>query len=1475
LCSATALFENADHEEADNKDTMADDDDKVILEDDAVDSRNVHEEHKCVAIVSRMQEKYSTETAEKREETTDDRRNTERTKANWCQKDECVSHTEESYQRLVQWAQRKTQERLLNHQDCAASVIAFGSTPFTCRNIVKKMNSSCFQEVPQSVRDWIEHLWENHALPREWWSKKVAAVSLEELTKGEVLDSSKFVHVTHGKLTWKEPRTDINFKQFWMCKLKGSTDRVVLFLIFQNRAMKTIESAPVGSSIGMCGLGTGRQKLHSNRAYLISDRYPGEVTVLPDEATVLQIKDKGGRPRGSGDKAKFTDLSSLPWSDHIVNLSHMSHKDARILARELTIKFEVHRLPRAHKPTVANILKLWNSLDRDTRREPPKRQKQLKTLPQKARPLCTSEMPENAESCPDDMEDGESSVVDFASTIPGMTDEEVHETNLRDAYADHLTNIWLRESKHLCPVYKDVETVVFCIPSWTECRETGEMIYDEQEPIFIHIGQFHNKKCAVVCSKCDKLSGFWPKSHFRGIQVCEQSLGFQMPERHGRTAPTESFKPLCVCAFALLSIPSKKCNRTPTSTDMWEVAQSLHGELYRENTGWPVSEISELEGGEEETRTNTFREHPKGWLIQVGMIGAKSCGFVKKITREPNSLTVFRCKTCTGHARCHHERQLGFCVSARLGGTVNVKGSHTATSFQEVLNDYTIEGPEGPVDLKLKVMSKIPIPDVPELPVARLLNPILIPLDSQILYTLNETNKYNTHQIEAINRRKPGGGPWVPAEGLTDLRTGDPLSEGGDKRTYKTAALFHLGGVVAARIDCPYDGNNDAVMNVNDKYLFTWELIRKYLKELRLQPTNYSRFVNAMEETWEGCIDMCDTLREMFPVVLQSSTSSADPLKQIKTNFSHAVHGYITLLNIGWPDLFRCRCNFEDDSKGTIVYDNACNLVIFIQNREPSFFKNYSLQCDNFHHEHGGSGKGHRNCGPGTNMINAGLHTPGTYSGNLIEQKNSRERTLEALVSSECQPRMMNTFRYWHAQENKLQMVRLQLEKYKKGKMHDLQRTKPGKLFGVDGINLPQGGKHSFICRPYENPAEDCEWRWHNPVSSDRRQMIAPLHKEALSSMLKMTSSNDFEEFDWAQKHQELVDHLKEQNREAVLWLIRLETKDPTKRAARSERPSFEQTEEFWEPVKLDKLHAIKFDTQVRLSSDCKSVWNVFSNWCSRNPEIQFLFPTYSVALKEMLTKETCNLEDLAAVREKSGQHVREIVDFDLNHPNKVSPGASRAEQSLSAECRALLELIVKIVDDSLKSTRTNILPRHTPTVKQCLNYPNSDSWLVTGEWFPNNPVRKSAGKFLSAKRYLDDETKDGSPKSLKQISKSCVCHKKVYAHNNLKPGLLTVHCLYCCVNVGFTFLEQPETVRTCFKLFWHREMVNYDSLDEDIMTDEEVIPNERETDDEDATGAEVAAESSEELSYTESTYSADDDIVEFLSGTHIDAQAT
>ena len=98
-----------------------------------------------------------------------------------------------------------------------------------------------------------------------------------------------------------------------------------------------------------------------------------------------------------------------------------------------------------------------------------------------------------------------------------------------------------------------------------------------------------------------------------------------------------------------------------------------------------------------------------------------------------------------------------------------------------------------------------------------------------------------------------------------------------------------------------------------------------------------------------------------------------DALKQVKVAFSHAVHGYITLLDMEWEDMFRCRCEVEVNAKGRIVYDNACNAVCFAQYRVPRLFDKYAVQCDNFHHKHGSSGNGHNNCGSGTTSVHAGL----------------------------------------------------------------------------------------------------------------------------------------------------------------------------------------------------------------------------------------------------------------------------------------------------------------------------------------------------------------------------------------------------------------------------------------------------------------------------------------------------------------------
>ena len=150
---------------------------------------------------------------------------------------------------------------------------------------------------------------------------------------------------------------------------------------------------------------------------------------------------------------------------------------------------------------------------------------------------------------------------------------------------------------------------------------------------------------------------------------------------------------------------------------------------------------------------------------------------------------------------------------------------------------------------------------------------------------------------------------WVPRVGLKDK---DVISDCAEGPVHKTASLFHTGGLVPARIQCPYDGNDDAIINVDDKYLFTWEVIRKYLRDLRLVQTNYNRFVLSMEKIWGIRIEQCDTLKALFPVLLQTSFSSSDHLKQLRLAFRRAVHGYITLLDIDWNDLYRCRCQFDD-----------------------------------------------------------------------------------------------------------------------------------------------------------------------------------------------------------------------------------------------------------------------------------------------------------------------------------------------------------------------------------------------------------------------------------------------------------------------------------------------------------------------------------------------------------------------------------
>ena len=179
--------------------------------------------------------------------------------------------------------------------------------------------------------------------------------------------------------------------------------------------------------------------------------------------------------------------------------------------------------------------------------------------------------------------------------------------------------------------------------------------------------------------------------------------------------------------------------------------------------------------------------------------------------------------------------------------------------------------------------------------------------------------------------------------------------------------------------------------------------------------------------------------------------------------------------------------------------------------------------------------------------------------------------------------------------------------------------------------------------------------------------------------MLNLTESNTFKEFTWDGTHQTFIDFLTTERPE-VLWLIRLQRKNQQQRLQTSIH-----TEDLWMTENTEQLTIELHDT-VRFSSECLIVRNVFLNWSSRNPEVQFCFPICSKALKTLLYKEPITFDDLKIVREISGQHVRNILEVDKQDS---TVGGQRAQHSLSEGCRNLLSLnsdCGRIVEDNVYS---------------------------------------------------------------------------------------------------------------------------------------------------------------------------------------------
>ena len=1328
---------------------------------------------------------------------------------------------------------------------------------------------------PENLRLWVN-------LRRPYADQQICNVTLEQLQDGSPLtEDSKAELVTHGTLSHKESKVSSKGKPYVRVILSSTDSRHrATFLIFKYTEMKTIENASHGCTIALCGFAEMKRDPRYKLAYGIWSLSDADITVLqetqqpavrggraqsvqrrgvltlfrradhgppggggcgasgprgggssgggggaaasqpqeqkqqqpeqqpqqlPDNRggphlerqLELNQKRKRGRPHGSQSSVAPLPSGIVGWHAIAVKVDENKRgittarwlaKDVRRNALDLGLKLTGDELP-----TVDKIKSLWESMKSpETTHADTVNKRRRPGRPQVYRGTCSDA----------DMQglSGPEEVCEAPAVNSEVCREELQ-------YANHLANIFFKRAPCVYPVYMDTTNLVFCIPSMSRSPD-GRLHYGA-EPVFIHLAQFDDGTCAVQCSACDKPGGFWPNNFYRGMYSVEKSSGFQSSDTSVDTPPM--LKALCKCAWALFAIPSRQISVEPTKdSKLWDEATKLSDG----HTQWPDLDLSKL--GSSVMKTDTiFREHHDGWLIQVGDFGTEECGFVKMYSRGSEGKYVVNCQTCGGKGRCRHYHALTAQVKMDTshGAAMKTSRVHTEQSYKKVMERYA----ETPDTLKLLVKSKRLIPDAPEEEIEPYLTET--PVDHQVYFKLSDNNKYSAHQLEYMGFRSPGDlgsfgsgrmALWAPHGALKDLpQDGPPYTEPpeshmeGERIPVRLiAALFHIGGVVSVHIEAPFDGNDCAVINVDDRYMFSWELIRQFLLDLRLKPTNYSTFVRSNYPTWLRCIHKCNQLQKQFPSWINPKSASKDIIKSLKVRFSRAIHGYITLLDRDWGNLFKCRCVFENNTIGSFVYDNACNFVCYIMNRDPHLLKTFSIHCDDFHHSHGSTGKGHVNCGPGTTMVNAGTHTRKKYYGNMIEQKNSKVKSLKALVYCSNQVWMMSIFRYYHAAENILQMAVLQHAHWRESTTIELTQTRPHALFGVDATFLPQGAQHSFIQRPWEHPQAGCETRWGNPVASRNRQMIGVVeHRETLKTMLLLNKEGHFKEFQWTAQHINFLKFLQTE-REPVLWLIRLEC---TKTKGKAADPH-------WVPQSLDMLDKIRKHTSVRFSKECLMVRKVFQNWAARNPEVQFLFPNNADAINKVLTTHECTVDALRAARDSSGQHIRNILDFDQH----VNPNA---ESSVSSGCRTLLTLILDVVTNSLQTSYETVAAANCRPLPQIEEHKDSDSWLLTAEWFPNNPVlRTPTGSFLPPRRYIADEKKDGSPKTLKELAASSVCHKHLYTGKNQKHGLMTVHCMYCCQNVGFSFLDKPESVRTLHSLLRHRKMLRGEMHDESSL---------------------------------------------------------
>lgn len=210
--------------------------------------------------------------------------------------------------------------------------------------------------------------------------------------------------------------------------------------------------------------------------------------------------------------------------------------------------------------------------------------------------------------------------------------------------------------------------------------------------------------------------------------------------------------------------------------------------------------------------------------------------------------------------------------------------------------------------------------------------------------------------------------------------------------------------VLADGTRIPFDGRDQAVLNVNGKVLFTHEFLLDFLHISGHGKITLSGYWNAKCALWVQILGAHDAEHPL------ASTEKAFLELIKKTHMPHlfvdTIFDYIGLLDVDYKKAFTCRCKeyYHVDEKEyarrmCIIYDNACNLMKMILLRMPTLVRQFTLIVDAFHQG------GHANC---SSLYNSNLNAAvKQINSSLNEQKNKTLRYMQTSVSFMGQIRAM------------------------------------------------------------------------------------------------------------------------------------------------------------------------------------------------------------------------------------------------------------------------------------------------------------------------------------------------------------------------------------------------------------------------------------------------------------------------------------